>query len=155
MQIAADIRRWHNWEMKISARNQFPGLVKSVHKGAVNSDVILDIGDGLEIFANITNEAVADLRLAPGAAAVALIKSSFVILTPARDIRVSARNRLSGVISDVIPGSVNSEVRLQLAGTRILTAIVTVDASKELGLIKGAECTALVKASHVLLAVDS
>jgi molybdate transport system regulatory protein len=140
--------------MKISARNQFPGIVKSIIKGAVNSDVILDIGDGLEIFANITNEAVADLKLAPGEAAVALIKSSFVILTPDRDIRVSARNRLSGVISDVVPGSVNSEVRLRLAGTRILTAIVTVDAIEELGLVKGADCTALVKASHVMIAVE-
>ena len=121
----------------------------------VNSDVILDIGDGLEIFANITNEAVADLRLAPGRAAMALIKSSFVILTSDRDVRVSARNRLSGIVLEVIPGSVNSEVKLQLAGKRILTAIVTVDGLKEMGLVKGASCTALVKASHVLLAVDA
>src|SRR5450755_214029 len=113
--------------MQISARNQFAGVVKTVHKGAVNSDVILDIGDGLEIFANITNEAVADLRLAPGRTAVALIKSSFVILTSDREVRVSARNRLSGIVLEVIPGSVNSEVKLQLAGKRILTAIVTVD----------------------------
>jgi molybdate transport system regulatory protein len=141
--------------MQISARNQFAGVVKTVHKGAVNSDVILDIGDGLEIFANITNEAVADLRLAPGRTAVALIKSSFVILTSDREVRVSARNRLSGIVLEVIPGSVNSEVKLQLAGKRILTAIVTVDGLKEMGLVKGASCTALVKASHVLLAVDA
>jgi molybdate transport system regulatory protein len=141
--------------MQISARNQFAGVVKTVHKGAVKSDVILDIGDGLEIFANITNEAVADLRLAPGRTAVALIKSSFVILTSDREVRVSARNRLSGIVLEVIPGSVNSEVKLQLAGKRILTAIVTVDGLKEMGLVKGASCTALVKASHVLLAVDA
>ena len=77
--------------MQISARNQFQGTVKAVHKGAVNSDVILDIGDGLEIFANITNEAVAELRLAPGRAAVALVKSSFVILTTDATVRTSAR----------------------------------------------------------------
>jgi molybdate transport system regulatory protein len=140
--------------MQISARNQFPGLVKAVHKGAVNSDVILDIGDGLEIFANITNEAVADLRLAPGRAAVALIKSSFVMLTSDPNVRTSARNRLTGVVSAVIPGSVNCEVKLQLAGTRVLTAIVTADALKEMALVKGGPCTALVKASHVLVAVD-
>jgi molybdate transport system regulatory protein len=38
--------------MKTSARNQFRGTVKFVRKGAVNADVILDLGDGLEIFAN-------------------------------------------------------------------------------------------------------
>ena len=140
--------------MLISARNQFPGLVKAVQKGAVNSDVILDIGDGLQIFANITNDAVADLRLAPGRSAVALIKSSFVILTSDSNTRTSARNRLTGVISDIIPGSVNSEVKLRLAGNRTLTAIVTLDALKEMGLVKGGSCTALIKASHVLVAVD-
>jgi molybdate transport system regulatory protein len=82
--------------MKISARNQLRGTVKTVHKGAVNADVILDIGDGLEIFANITNEAVEDLGLKPGRAAVALIKASFILLSPDPDIRISARNRLRG-----------------------------------------------------------
>src|SRR5271169_2838305 len=32
--------------MKTSARNQLRGTVKAVHKGAVNADVVLDIGDG-------------------------------------------------------------------------------------------------------------
>ena len=34
------------------------------------------------------------------------------------------------------------------------TAIVTLDALKEMGLVKGGSCTALIKASHVLVAVD-
>ena len=54
--------------MKTSARNQFRGTVKAVHKGAVNADVVLDIGDGLEIFANITNDAIGDLGLKRGRA---------------------------------------------------------------------------------------
>jgi molybdate transport system regulatory protein len=59
------------------------------------------------------------------------------------------------VIAEVIHGSVNSEVKLQLPGNRMLTAIVTVDAIKELALVKGSPCTALIKASHVLIAVDA
>lgn len=141
--------------MKISARNQFPGVVKTIHKGAVNSDVILDIGDGLEIFANITNEAVADLRLAAGRQAVAFVKSSFVMLAPERNVRTSARNQLAGVVAEIIPGSVNCEVKIQLAGRRIVTAIVTAEAIKEMALAKGSPCVALVKASHVLIGVDA
>jgi len=38
--------------MRTSARNQFRGVVKAVRRGAVNADVILDLGEGLEIFAN-------------------------------------------------------------------------------------------------------
>ena len=139
--------------MKTRARNQFRGKVKALRRRAVNADVILDLGDGLEIFANITNEAVDDLQLQVGREAVALIKASFVLLSPELDIRISARNRLAGLVSKVIPGSVNCEIKVQLAGGRTLTAIVTTEGWKELQLAEGSPCVALVKASHVLLAV--
>jgi molybdate transport system regulatory protein len=140
--------------VKTSARNQFRGTVKSVHKGAVNADVLLELGDGLTIFANITNDAVADLGLKRGREATALIKSSFVLLCLDQNVRISARNRLYGTIAQLARGSVNSEVIVQLAGARRLTAIVTNDAVKELELAVGVTCCALIKASHVLLAVS-
>jgi molybdate transport system regulatory protein len=140
--------------MRTSARNQFRGRVTTVRKGAVNSDVVLDLGDSLSICANITNEAVADLDLKPGRGAVALIKSSFVLLTPEPNPRISARNRLRGVVKEVIPGAVNAEVKLTLPGGRVLTAIVTLDALNELKLSPDSPCTALIKASHVLVAVN-
>ena len=140
--------------VKTSARNQFRGTVRSVRKGAVNADVLLDLGDGLTIFANITNDAVADLRLKRGREATALIKSSFVMLSPDLDGRTSARNRLCGTVAQIERGSVNSEVVVQLAGARRLTAIITHEAVKELKLAVGAACCALIKASHVLIAVS-
>jgi molybdate transport system regulatory protein len=140
--------------MKTSARNQFRGTIKAVRKGSVNADVVLDLGGGLEIFANITNEAVEELELKPGREATALIKASFIVLSPDANLRVSARNQLRGTISAVIPGSVNGEVKIQLPGGRLLTAIVTSDALEELQLVKGAACTALIKSSHVLIAVN-
>jgi molybdate transport system regulatory protein len=139
--------------VKTSARNQFRGVVKSVQRGAVNADVLLDIGDGLTIFANITNDAVDDLRLSSGRCASALIQSSFVLLSPDPSLRTSARNRLCGTIAAITPGSVNGEVTLQLAGGRRLTAMITLDALRELQLSVGASCCALIKASHVILAV--
>lgn len=139
--------------MRTSARNQLRGTVKTVRKGAVNADVIVDLGDGLEIFANITNDAVAELGLKRGREAVALIKASFVLLSPDRDVRISARNRLSGTITAIAHGAVNSEVRIQLAGDRTLVAIVTEDGLKELELGEGSPCCAVIKASHVLIAV--
>lgn len=117
--------------MKTSARNQFWGRVTAVRKGAVNADVILDVGGGVEIFANITHEAVTELDLRPGRNAMALIKASFVFLSPDPNVRISARNRLHGKVIKVIPGSVNSEVKLQLPGGRTLTAIVTNDAVQD------------------------
>jgi molybdate transport system regulatory protein len=140
--------------MKTSARNQLRGTITRIQRGAVNADVIVDLGDGVEIFANITNDAVDDLSLAPGREATALIKSSFVLLSPDADIRISARNRLRGTIASIVPGAVNCEVRLQLNGGRIIVAIVTNEGLKELDLAEGSDCTALIKASHVLIAVN-
>lgn len=140
--------------MKTSARNQFRGRVSSLEKGAVNSEVKLDLGEGLEVFAIITNEAVDDLGLAVGKEAVALIKASFVLLSPDETLRTSARNRLCGTVREVIPGAVNTEVKLDLPGRRAITAIITRDAQSELGFAPGQRACALIKASHVVLAVN-
>ena len=140
--------------MKTSARNQFRGRVSYLKKGAVNSEVKLELGEGLEIFAIITNEAVDDLGLVVGKEAVALIKASFVILAPDETLRVSARNRLCGMVREVIPGAVNTEVKLDLPGGRALSAIITQDAQSELGFAPGQRACALIKASHVILAVN-
>jgi molybdopterin-binding protein len=65
--------------MKISARNQLVGTVLEIHKGATTSHVIIEVG-GARIFASITNEAVAELDLAVGKPATAIIKASDVMV---------------------------------------------------------------------------
>ena len=140
--------------MKTSARNQFRGTVTKIVKGAVNGDVILDLGHGLEIFANITNDAIDDLQLQPGDTAIAIIKASFVLLSPDPNIKISARNRLTGTVVKLVPGEVNSELQLELPGGRFLTAIVTRESVDEFSFAPGQPCTALIKASHVLIAIQ-
>jgi molybdate transport system regulatory protein len=140
--------------MRTSARNQLRGSVKAIRRGAINADVLLDIGDDLDICANITNESVDDLALAPGREAFALIKASFIILAVGSHLRVSARNRLPGTVTEVIDGPVSSEVKIQLAGCRTLTALITRESAQELDLVEGTSCCALIKASHVLIAVN-
>ena len=66
--------------MKISARNQIPGKVVEVVKGATTAHVKIDIGGGTVITASITNEAVDELRLKSGSAATAIIKASDVMV---------------------------------------------------------------------------
>jgi molybdopterin-binding protein len=66
--------------MKLSARNQLKGKIVDVTKGATTSHVRIDIGGGAVVTASITNEAVADLGLKAGDAAVAIIKASDVIV---------------------------------------------------------------------------
>ena len=65
--------------MKLSARNQLPGTIVEVRRGATTSHVVLDVRGAL-ITASITNEAVDELALAPGMAATAVIKASDVMI---------------------------------------------------------------------------
>ena len=57
------------WRMRMrtSARNMLRGKVLTVADGAVNAEVVLDIGNSLTVTAIVTRESVADLALAPGA----------------------------------------------------------------------------------------
>ena len=64
----------------ISARNQIAGTIVSVKKGAVNGHVAIETAEGARIMGSITNEAIEDLGLAEGAAALAIVKSTDVIV---------------------------------------------------------------------------
>ena len=64
----------------ISARNQIAGTIASVKKGAVNGHVAIETPEGARIMGSITNEAIEDLGLAEGAAALAIVKSTDVIV---------------------------------------------------------------------------
>ena len=65
--------------MKLSARNQLSGTVVSLHPGAVNGTVKVDIG-GHVITSSITNEAIAELGLAVGDPVTVIVKASDVLL---------------------------------------------------------------------------
>lgn len=66
--------------MRISARNQLGGTVVSIEQGAVNGIVQIEVAPGLVISSSITNEAIRDLGLTVGGKAVAVIKSSSVMV---------------------------------------------------------------------------
>jgi molybdopterin-binding protein len=65
--------------MKLSARNQLRGTVRSVNEGAAVANVELDV-QGQRLVASVTVEAVNDLALAEGDQVTAVIKASDVIL---------------------------------------------------------------------------
>ena len=66
--------------MRLSARNQIKGKIVEVKKGATTAHVRVEIAPGQVITASITNEAVDELGLKAGAAAVAVIKASDVMI---------------------------------------------------------------------------
>ncbi|MEI8340696.1 MAG: TOBE domain-containing protein [Verrucomicrobiota bacterium] len=66
--------------MKISARNLIKGTVKKITNGALNAEVILDIGGGVEIVSQITLGSVKTLKLKKGKTAYAVIKADNVLI---------------------------------------------------------------------------
>lgn len=142
--------------MKTSARNQFLGKVTAVKKGAVNDEIDIDVTGGLKIVAVVTHESTEGLGLKVGAEAFALVKASSVILvTEDSDARFSARNRVSGTISRVHEGAVNSEVVIEVPGGGAIAAVVTNESCKALGLASGKKATAIFKASSVIVGVPA
>jgi molybdopterin-binding protein len=65
---------------KLSARNRFPGIVRSVDAGDVMALVEIEAGPHL-ITAAITRDSVEELGLEPGVEATALVKATSVMLT--------------------------------------------------------------------------
>lgn len=65
---------------RYSARNQFSGRVERITEGAVNDEVVVDIGHGCTVVAIITRASTAALELREGGTATVLFKASSVIV---------------------------------------------------------------------------
>lgn len=140
--------------MKTSARNALRGTISDISPGTVSSEVTLALGDGVSITAILTRQSVDDLELAVGKPAIALIKASFVVLAKGSGLRTSARNQIAGRVVGREDGAVNSEIALDIGGGKTLVATVTLESARALGLEIGEVVTALIKAPHVILAVE-
>ncbi len=69
-------------------------------------------------------------------------------------MKLSARNVLKGKVAKVTTGAVNDEVVLELPGGQQIVSIITKASAENLGLAKGKEAYAVIKASSVMIAVD-
>ena len=69
-------------------------------------------------------------------------------------VRISGRNRLQGIVDEVRREGLVAQVRLRIGDQR-LTAVITRDALDELGLKRGDEATALIKATEVMIAKEA
>jgi molybdopterin-binding protein len=68
-------------------------------------------------------------------------------------LKLSARNVLSGTVTEIVSGAVTSRVRIDVGGT-IVTASITNEAVADLGLKIGDASYAVVKASDVMVGKD-
>ena len=140
--------------MKASARNQWSGKVASVQPGAVNAEVLVALDGGSQVVASITIDSVRRMKLSVGQDVLVLVKAPMVTL--AVDLEgyvMSARNQLSGVISEIKTGAVSAAVTITLPCGDTVTASLTRESCDTLGLAIAQEATALFKSNSVVLAI--
>jgi molybdopterin-binding protein len=69
-------------------------------------------------------------------------------------MEVSARNFLKTTVKKVVPGTVNTEVTLELAPGVEIVSMITKSSADKLQLSEGKQAYALIKSSDVIVAVD-
>jgi molybdopterin-binding protein len=69
-------------------------------------------------------------------------------------MEISARNSLKGTVKKVVPGSVNTEVTIEVAPGVEIVSIITKSSADKLALAEGKIAYAVVKSSDVIIAVD-
>ncbi|EFC82724.1 molybdopterin-binding protein [Parafrankia sp. EUN1f] len=68
---------------------------------------------------------------------------------------LSIRNRLAGTVAEITDGAVMSAVRITLSGGQTVTAAITLDAVRDLGVSTGSAVEVLFKSTEVALATGS
>ncbi|HSD39083.1 MAG TPA: TOBE domain-containing protein [Rhodocyclaceae bacterium] len=139
--------------LRTSARNQFACTVSGLREADVEFEIFLRLNAQTELVAIVTRESVETLGLAIGTEVFALMKASAVSLLPMSKLRAGVRNQLSGIVSRVHEGSVNSEVVIDLDGGKVLTAVTTRESVSSLGIEVGKPACATFKASSIILSV--
>jgi molybdopterin-binding protein len=71
-----------------------------------------------------------------------------------RTMKISARNTLKGKVKQIEQGAVNTEVTIELPGGMEIVSIITKKSAATLGLAKGKDVYAVIKASSVMIGVD-
>jgi molybdopterin-binding protein len=69
-------------------------------------------------------------------------------------MQLSTRNILKGKVVDVKEGMIMAKVKVDIGGGNIVTAIITDESLKELGVKVGDELAVLIKATSVMVAKD-
>lgn len=69
-------------------------------------------------------------------------------------MKISARNQLKGTIKEIEEGAVNAVIKMDIGGGNIISATISMDAVKSLGLSVGKEAYAVIKSTSVIVGVE-
>jgi len=69
-------------------------------------------------------------------------------------LKISARNSIDGVVSEVEKGAVAAVVKVRVSEPFTITSLITKEATEDLKLKKGDKVSVIVKSTEVIIAKD-
>ena len=141
--------------LKLSFRNALYCTVVKITPAPVNIEVKLEVSPHVTITAGVTNMSFQELGLAAGRSCIAMVNAASVLLMEADGAaRISARNKIPGKILSRVDDGVDSEILIDIGGSKTLTAVLTSEGADSVGAKTDAEIIAFFKTSHVVLASE-
>ena len=64
---------------------------------------------------------------------------------------ISARNQLKGKVANVELGSVMANIKIEISEPDVITAVITKENEKKLGLTEGDDVCAIIKSTEVII----
>jgi len=125
------------------------GTITKVIKGHIHANVQI-LWKEIPLSVIITTASCDDMHLTEGDSITVLIKGTDVMLAKSFSGMISARNRVSGIVTQIIQGDVVSKVFVE-SQEEMLHAIITNTSLKEMDIIEGNEVTAIVKSTELIL----
>jgi molybdopterin-binding protein len=74
-----------------------------------------------------------------------MLKINIVIM------KISARNQIKGIITEIKPGVVTAKIVLDIGGGNKLSSVITMDSVNDLNLKVGDTVTAIIKSTEVMI----
>jgi molybdate transport system regulatory protein len=125
------------------------GTITKVVKGHIHANVQI-LWKSIPLSVVITTASCEDMHLSEGDSITVLIKGTDVMLAKSFSGMISARNRVSGIVKQIIEGDVVSKVFVE-SQDEMLHAIITNTSLKEMDVREGNEITAIVKSTELIL----
>ena len=125
------------------------GTITKVVKGHIHANVQI-LWKSIPLSVVITTASCEDMHLSEGDTITVLIKGTDVMLAKSFSGMISARNRVSGIVKQIIEGDVVSKVFVE-SQDEMLHAIITNTSLKEMDVREGNEITAIVKSTELIL----
>ncbi len=133
--------------------NKLCGTIVRVIQGQIHAHVQIQWKD-TPLSVIVTRASCDDMRLAVGDSISVLIKGTDVMLAKSFSGTLSARNRVKGVVKQIITADVLSKVIVESQGDT-LHAFITNTSLQEMSIREGDEVTAIVKSTELILSKES